>query len=269
MTRTPVLELVNATVVKGGTPVLRSLNLTIHEREHTAIVGPNGSGKSTLVRLLTRHEYAWAAADDEPPPVRVYGSDRSDVTELRAQLGVISADMHHRFVVGNSAGTLKAEDVVISGLFVTHGFLRPDQVNEETRRLAAAALARVDALHLAPKMMDEMSTGEARRVLIARALVTKPRALVLDEPTSGLDVVSRHRFLAQVEQVGRGGTTLIVVTHHVEEIVPSVERVILLKAGAVAYDGPTREMLTDATLTDVFGAPVSVVERDGRYYARA
>jgi iron complex transport system ATP-binding protein len=265
----PVLELTNATVVKGGTTVLDSLNLTIHDGEHTAIVGPNGAGKSTLVRLLTHHDYAWAGETEEPPAVKVYGEDRWDVQQLRAQLGVISADMHQRFVAGNSAGNLKAEDVVISGLFATHGFLHPEQVNDRTRAAAAAALDRVNAGHLVHKMMDEMSTGEARRVLIARALVTNPRALILDEPTSGLDVVSRHRFLEQVEHVGRGGTTLIVVTHHVEEIVPSVGRVILLKNGRIAFDGPKRETLTTEKLTEVFDAPVTVEERDSRYYARA
>jgi len=265
----PVLQLVNATVVKGGNTILHALNLTIHDGEHTAIIGPNGAGKSTLVKLLTHHDYAWAVDDEDPAPVTVYGNDRWDVMELRAQLGLISADMHQRFVAGNSAGTLRAEDVVISGLFATHGFLRPGQVNDDTRQRAAEALARVEAGHLAGKMMDEMSTGEARRVLIARALITNPRALVLDEPTSGLDVVSRHRFLAQVEKVGHGGTTLIFVTHHVEEIVPAVERVILLKDGRVAFDGSKRATLTDAKLTDVFGAPVFVTERDGRYFARA
>jgi iron complex transport system ATP-binding protein len=265
----PVLELVDASVVKGGVAILHRLNLTIHDGEHTAIVGPNGSGKSTLVKLLTHHDYAWAADDGAPSPVKVYGNDRWDVMELRAQLGVISADMHQRFVAGNSAGTLRAADVVLSGLFATHGFLRPDQVNDRTREQASEALARVDASHLADKMMDEMSTGEARRVLIARALVTNPRALVLDEPTSGLDVVSRHRFLEQVEKVGRGGTTLIFVTHHVEEIVPAVERVILLKDGRVAFDGQKHVMLTDTRLTEVFGAPVQVTQHDGRYYARA
>jgi len=265
----PVLELVNATVVKGGATILHGLNLTIHDREHTAIVGPNGSGKSTLVKLLTHHDYAWPADDDQPSPVKVYGNDRWDVMELRAQLGVISADTHHRFVIGNSAGTIRAEDVVVSGLFATHGFLRPGQSNATTRGRAREALARVGAAHLAEKMMDEMSTGEARRVLIARALVTNPRALVLDEPTSGLDVVSRHRFLEQVEKVGRAGTTLIFVTHHVEEIVPAVERVILLKDGRIAFDGPKHEMLTDAKLTAVFGATVRVSHYDGRFYARA
>jgi iron complex transport system ATP-binding protein len=271
-TREPVLELVNATVVKGGSTILHALNLTIHEGEHTAILGPNGAGKSTLVKLLTHHEYAWAMEpgdDVELPPVRVWGDDRWDVQTLRAQLGVISADMHQRFVAGNSAGNILAEDVVISGLYATHGFLHPEQRTDDAKRKAAASLARVDAGHLAQKMMDEMSTGEARRVLIARALVTNPRALILDEPTSGLDVVSRHRFLSQMEKVGEGGTTLIVVTHHVEEIVPAVGRVVLLKDGRVAHDGPKTEMLTDARLTDVFGAPVFVDERDGRYFARA
>src|SRR5437762_1886040 len=144
----PVLELRNATVVKGGVTILHALNLTIHDGEHTAILGPNGSGKSTLVKLLTHHDHAWAVDDEIPPPV-----------------------------------------------------------------------------------------------LIARALVTNPRALVLDEPTSGLDIISRHRFLEQVEKIGEAGTTLIFVTHHVEEIVPAVERVVLLKDGHVAFDGPKREML--------------------------
>ncbi len=267
--RQPVLQLVNASVVKGGNTILHRLNLTIHDGEHTAILGPNGAGKSTLVRLLTHHDYAWAVDDGEPSPVTVYGTDRWDVLELRAQLGVISADMHQRFVAGNSAGTLKAEDVVISGLFATHGFLHADQITDVTRLRAMHALERAGAVHLAHKMMDEMSTGEARRVLIARALVTNPRALVLDEPTSGLDVVSRHRFLEQVEKIGRAGTTLIFVTHHVEEIVPSVERVVLLKEGRVEFDGPKHEMLTDGKLTEVFGSPVFVSEHDGRYYARA
>src|SRR5262245_49870221 len=109
----PVLELTNATVVKGGVTILHGLNLTIHDGEHTAIVGPNGAGKSTLVKLLTHHDYAWAADDGQPSPVTVYGRERWDVMELRAQLGVISADMHQRFVAGNSAGNLRAEEVVL------------------------------------------------------------------------------------------------------------------------------------------------------------
>jgi iron complex transport system ATP-binding protein len=113
------------------------------------------------------------------------------------------------------------------------------------------------------------STGEARRVLIARALVTEPLALILDEPTTGLDVVARHRFLKLVSRIARRGTTIVLVTHHVEEIIPEIEHVILLKSGRVACAGPKRSVLTTAQLSAVYGAAIGLQEVDGYYYARA
>jgi len=141
------------------------------------------------------------------------------------------------------------------------------QVYDEMRRLAAATLARLDAAHLAERRLDEMSTGEARRVLIARALVTGPRALVLDEPTSGLDLVARGRFLESVRRVARDGTTIVLVTHHVEEIVPEINRVVLLQRGRVAAAGSKAEMLTSERLSAIFGAPIALERRDGYYSA--
>jgi iron complex transport system ATP-binding protein len=113
-----------------------------------------------------------------------------------------------------------------------------------------------------------MSSGEARRVLLARALVTSPRALVLDEPTTGLDLVARHDFMERVRQIAREGTTLILITHHVDEIVPEIERVILLREGRVAAAGPKRTVLTAERLSDLFNAPITLEEHDGYYYAR-
>jgi iron complex transport system ATP-binding protein len=110
-----------------------------------------------------------------------------------------------------------------------------------------------------------MSTGERRRVLIARALVTRPDALVLDEPTTGLDLVARHRFMETIRRLMREGTTLILITHHVDEIVPETRRVVLLCDGRVVYDGSPADALTSARLSTVFGAPVTV-ERAGDYY---
>ena len=124
----------------------------------------------------------------------------------------------------------------------------------------------MDAGHLAEKMMDEID-GRGAQSLIARALVTNP--LILDEPPPGLGRPAPPAPDVGRNVIGHSGTTLIFVTHHVEEIVPSVARVVLLKDGRVAHDGPKAEMLTDACLTDVFGAPVFVTEHDGRYYARA
>jgi iron complex transport system ATP-binding protein len=122
--------------------------------------------------------------------------------------------------------------------------------------------------HLARRWLDEISSGEARRVLLARALVTSPRALVLDEPTTGLDLVARHDFMERVRQIAREGTTLILITHHVDEIVPEIDRVILLREGRVAAAGPKRTVLTAERLSDLFNAPITLEEHDGYYYAR-
>ena len=263
----PVLELTNATVIKGERAVLDRLTLTIHAGEHTALLGPNGAGKSALVRLLT-HEDRPLVPDGGPPPVRVFGEDNWDVFNLRAQLGIVSSDLHHRFVFGNSEGRVTAEAAVLSGFFATQGILRYGVVTPDMRRRASQALERLGVSHLVRRRLDEMSSGEARRVLLARALVTSPRALVLDEPTTGLDLVARHAFMERVRQIARGGTTLILITHHIDEIVPEVGRVILLRDGRILTSGPKREVLTAEHLSALFQAPVAVDEEDGYYYAR-
>ena len=273
MRHEPVLELVDATVVKGDSRVLDALTLTIRAGEHTAIVGPNGAGKSVFVNLLTHQDRAcadrtWDPASAGLPPVRVFGNDNWNVFELGSQLGVVSADLHHRFVSGNGEGRITGEAAVLSGFFASQGILRYSVVTGEMHRRAVDALARMGASHLARRRLNEMSSGEARRVLLARALVTSPRALVLDEPTTGLDLVARHQFMERVRQIAQGGTTLILVTHHIEEIVPEIERVILLRKGRIAAEGPKKSMLTTARLSDLFAAPITLHEKDGYYHAR-
>jgi iron complex transport system ATP-binding protein len=111
--------------------------------------------------------------------------------------------------------------------------------------------------------MGEMSTGEARRVLIARALVNNPEVLVLDEPTAGLDLVARRGFLETISAVARTGTTVVTVTHRLEEIIPEVSHIVLLRRGRVEAAGPRSAILTAAHLSRVFEAPVSLAENDG------
>jgi iron complex transport system ATP-binding protein len=263
----PVLELVDATVVKADRPVLDRLTLTIRAGEHTAIVGPNGAGKSILVRLLTHEERALQPADGRAP-VRVFGSDNWNVFELRSQLGIVSADLHQRFVMGNSEGRITGEAAVLSAFLASDGILRYGVVTDEMRRRAADALARMGVGHLARRWLDEVSSGEARRVLLARALVNVPRALVLDEPTTGLDLVARHDFMERVRQIAREGTTLILITHHVDEIVPEIDRVILLRGGRVVTAGQKRSVLTAERLSDLFNAAITLEEHDGYYYGR-
>jgi iron complex transport system ATP-binding protein len=263
----PLLELHHASVVLGGVRVLDDLTLTIPSGEHTAILGPNGAGKSTFIRLLTLQQYP-LAIDTEVPPIRVFGQARWDVFALRAQLGIVSADLHDRFVHGNSNGVITGLDAVLSGYFASHGIFAHQRITAPMRRQAVEALDRVDAGSLGPRMRDTMSTGEARRVLIARALVQQPKALVLDEPTRGLDLVSRHQFMERVRALAQQGTTLLIVTHHVEEIIPEVSRVILIKNGRIAADGSKTDVLTSPRLSGAFAAPIAVQEADGYFHIR-
>jgi iron complex transport system ATP-binding protein len=263
----PFLELTDASVALGGARVLDGLTLTIPIGQHAAVLGPNGAGKSTLMKLLTLQLYPLADAA-ERQPIRVFGRDRWDVFELRTRMGIVSADLHDKFVHGNSNGVLTGADAVVSGFFATQGVFAHQHVTEAMRARAAEALDRVEAGHLARRTLDTLSTGEARRVLIARALVHDPKVLVLDEPTRGLDLVARHEFMERVRAIARQGTTILLVTHYVDEIIPEIDRVILLQRGRIAGDGSTDAMLTAARLGDVFGAALSVERANGYYHVR-
>jgi iron complex transport system ATP-binding protein len=200
--------------------------------------------------------------------VRVFGEAIWNIFDLRSQLGIVSAALQHQFVNGNSEGSITAEAAVLSAFLNSYGILRYGQITDDMRQRTAAALAAVGAAHLAGRTLDEMSTGEARRVLLARAFATAPRALILDEPTTGLDMVARHDFMESVRNVARAGTTLVLITHHVEEIVPEISRVILLRAGRIAADGARSAVLTEAHLSGLFGHPIQIEESGGYQYAR-
>lgn len=263
----PILQLQDATVVKGGVRILDQLTLAIGAGEHTAILGPNGAGKTTLINLLTHQDRALAQVG-RPPAVRVFGDARWNVFALRSQLGIISHDLQQRFVAGHSAGRIRGDEAVLSGFFATQGYLMHSTVTSDMRDRAAEALAKVGASALADKCLNEMSTGEARRVLIARALVNAPRALVLDEPSAGLDVGARHRFMETIRHLARDETTVILITHHVEEIIPEVGRVVMLQRGRVLADGSKAEILTAARVSELFSDALRVDEVHGYYFVR-
>jgi len=262
-----LIELDDADVVLGGRQILHRVSLAVRGGEHTAILGPNGAGKSTLIKLVTLQLYP-VAHEDGRPPIRVLGQDRWDVFALRSQLGIVSADLHDRFVHGNSNGIVTGLDAVLSGFFATHGIFAHQQVTATMRTKAAAALDRFGAAHLGAAALNTMSTGEARRVLIARALVHEPKALMLDEPTRGLDLAARHAFMERVRTIARQGTTILLVTHHVDEIIPEIDRVILLRDGRVAFDGAKSIALTARHLSEVFDAPIAIDQSRGYYHVR-
>jgi len=261
----PLISLRHATLVRGEAPVLHDLAFDIRMGEHVAVLGPNGSGKSSLIRLINRQNYPLAAPGGEPT-LLLLGRDRWNVFELRAHLGIVATDLYDDFAVGRGLGRLSGLDAVITGFFSSLALFGHHQVTAAMRERAHAALALVEAEHLAGKPVETMSTGEARRVLIARALAPDPGALLLDEPTTGLDLAARHRFLQTLGKLAGLGKTLILVTHHIEEIIPAIDRVILLKEGRVYMDGPKREVLSSGPVGELFGLPIQV-QRNGPWFS--
>ncbi|MDG2537863.1 ATP-binding cassette domain-containing protein [Dyella jiangningensis] len=260
----PLLEIDGASVMRGDRLILDRFSLRIDAGEHTAILGANGAGKSTLVRLITRELYPLARKDGTPS-MRVFGRDRWHVSDLRGLLGIVSPSLQDDCT---SDATLEVSEAVLSSFFAARRLGLDHRVTDVMRERADEALAHAGATHLLGRRMASLSTGEARRVLIARALVHRPRALLLDEPCAGLDMASRRRFLESLRGLARTGTTLLLVTHHIEEVLPEIERVVLLRDGQMLRQGDKADVLTDNALSEAFGMPVRV-QQNGDYYSAA
>jgi iron complex transport system ATP-binding protein len=260
--QSPLLKIDDATVQTNGVQILRNLSLEIPEGQHTAIVGPNGSGKSTLIKLIARQLYPLAHADGRQA-VSVFDRDTWNVFELRTLLGIVSTDLQSAFTV---AGGITGLEAVLSGYFASQGLVDYHAVTPAMHQEAVDALKQLGASSLAEKPMEIMSAGEARRILIARALVHHPRALLLDEPTTGLDIAARRQFLETLRIIAAERRTLLLVTHHIDEIVPEIERVILMKDGTIYIDGEKENVLTSSHLSAVFGAEIEVHRAANGYF---
>ena len=258
----PLIELDQAHVIRGQVRVLHGLSLAIAQGQHTALLGPNGCGKSSFIKLITRELYPLARTDG-PAPVQVLGQTRWQVDRLRAQLGIVTGDLS-----GNLADMpgLGVEEAVISGFFASYVVPAHRDVTDAMRQRARHALELARALPLLGRSYAELSAGETRRVLIARALVNQPRALLLDEPSTGLDLISRQHLIDSMRHLAQQGITLVLVTHHLEEIIPEIDRVILLRAGSVLADGARADVLTSELLSQAYGGPLRV-RREGDVYS--
>ncbi len=256
----PLLSLHNVTVLRGGAALVSNLNLTIAPGQNTVILGRNGSGKSTLVKLITRHLFPTTGA-----PVEIFGSDAWNVTELRSRLGVVSSSIQLDMAQDEN---LEVFEVAISGFFASSGVWAHHTVTNAMKDAADEALALMDVTHLAGRRLRTLSTGEARRVLIARTLVHRPEALLLDEPCAGLDPTTRRHFLDSLRGLARRGVTLLLVTHHIEEIIPEITHAVMMKFGRIAYAGDKPTLMTDTILSGIFEAPTAIAERNGWYFTQ-
>jgi iron complex transport system ATP-binding protein len=253
-----LLDMRRITVMRGERPVLHEIDLRIGVGEHVAILGPNGCGKSTLIKTIDRECYPLPRPESS---LLLLGRDKWNVWELRALLGIVSNDL-----MVNCTRDFKAMEIVLSGYFSSVGIWPYHHVTPQMLDGAEYALARLDATHLRDRWMNELSSGEARRILIARALVHKPRALLLDEPSTSLDVFAQHELREVLRGLARFGIGIIMVTHHLADIIPEVGRVVLMREGRVVADGPKSMILTERALADLFRIPVTIAERDGCYH---
>ena len=255
----PLIELQNVTVQRGENLVLREVSLEIAQGEHVAVLGPNGSGKSTLIKLISRDLYPRLVK--EPWSLRILGRETWHIFELRHHLGIVSNDwmqLCNRDYSGH--------EIVLSGFFGSVGVWPWDEVTPEMEQKAREVLELLEISHLAERPTNEMSSGEARRVLIGRALVHDPQALVLDEPTTSLDLHATYELREILRKLTRRGISLVMVTHHLPDIIPEISRVVLMRGGRVYRDGAKSEVLRADTLSGLFGVPVEVLLRGGYYH---
>lgn len=256
-----LIEIRNATIWRGTTCVFENLNLVIDQHERVAILGPNGSGKTTLLKALNRELYPVAKAGSF---IRILGLEKWNVWQLRKHIGVVSHDLHQRYTP-----TTSALEVVVSGFFSSigvHGTLA-SRVTAEQLDSAIATMEQLGVASLQNTPLNAMSTGQQRRCLLARALVHRPDTLILDEPTAGLDLAASFDYLQRLRQLALDGRNILIVTHHLNEIPPEVDRIVLLKAGIVAADGPKEAVLTADVLSRVYETRIRVAEIDGYYLA--
>lgn len=256
----PLLEFENVTVVKGGNKkVLDSISVRIWEGENVAVLGPNGAGKSSLIKTITREYYPLPAQGGYL--FRIWGQETWNVFELRFALGIVSNDLQYAYT-----RDITGLDVVLSGFFGSIG-LYHERPTAGMKKKARDVMAFLEVEHLNGRAMDEMSSGEARRLLIGRALVHEPRALILDEPTTSLDLHASYKFCDILRKIARSGTSVILVTQNISDIIPEIGRVVLMKNGKIYKDGAKERIVTAANIGGLFGTGVEVWKKNGYFYA--
>jgi len=249
----------NVTVRREDRIALDGITLSIAQGEHVAILGPNGCGKSTLIKVISRDLYP--AMKAEHWALRILGREQWRLFDLRHELGVVSNDWMQMCTRAYSG-----HEIVLSGFFGSVGIWPHHKVTAEMERKTLETMELLEITHLAKRNTNEMSSGEARRILIARALVHDPRALVLDEPTTSLDRRATSELRELLRKLAGKGISILMVTHHLGDIIPEMRRVVLMREGKVLLDGPKEKVLESGVLSGLFGLKVEVLERDGYYH---
>lgn len=253
----PMAKFRNLTVRVSGKDLLQSIDLDIGRRQSMAILGPNGSGKTTLLKVFSGELRAWSG--DPSTVSELYGRRHWNIFELRNRLGIVSMELQSAF-----RRRIRAEDVILSGVFESMDVYRHHLVTDSMRAKAEELAEFLQVGDLMDREYQTLSLGEARRVLIARALIHDPETLILDEPMTGLDIVARERFRELMGELIRAGTAVILITHELEDLPEGMDDVLMIREGGVMAQGRIEEVLNDESLSRLFGVPMELVNEGGR-----
>ncbi|MBE6475105.1 MAG: ATP-binding cassette domain-containing protein [Actinomyces succiniciruminis] len=257
---TSVLRFDDVSLHRGTTQILSHVNWHVEEGQHWVLVGPNGAGKTTISRIASARLFPSAGAVD------ILGErlGRVDVSELRPRIGLASSAL-----AGRVLGSETALSVVLSASYGSIGVWREEYDDFDVER-ARALLAALDAGHLAERTWANLSSGERKRIELARALMPDPELLILDEPASGLDLAGREQLLAALTEIlaAPGAPSMLLVTHHLEEIPVGFTHGLALRGGRAVAAGPLDTVLTGEVVTATFGLPLEITKDRGRYTAR-
>ena len=254
----PLLSFKQVTVMRGNSTALDGLSLEIAAGEHVCILGPNGCGKSTFIKTITRECYPMAC---DGCAISIFGRERWNIFELRSLLGIVSPDL-----LASCTTDATGRDVVLSGFFSSTRIFPHHHPDPEHLGRAQAALERLGIAHLAGRPVAQMSSGEAKRTLIARALVHEPQTLLFDEPSNALDIGAQLQLRETMRELAHSGLGILLVTHHVSEIIPEIDRVVLLREGKILADGPKSTILTAENLSELFKTKVRLGQHEGFFH---
>ncbi|MCH3917529.1 MAG: ATP-binding cassette domain-containing protein [Spirochaetia bacterium] len=254
-----LIDVEHATVRRQGKDILEDCSIRINAGEHIAILGPNGAGKSTLLQICSMEIHPlWT----ENLKVMRFGETRINQEILRQHLGCVSST-----IMSMCNTTYTAREVVAGGLLSSFGLDFHHHLTDEMWQAVDNALEENDCGKLASQYMNRLSSGEAQRVLLARALVHDPQLLLLDEAANGLDFPSRALYRKALAQTIEKGKTIVMVTHELSQILPQINRIILMAGGRIVADGTKKELLNEGILSKLYGQQVFVAERNGLYSA--
>ena len=252
-----LINIENASVMRSDFLALNRFSLKIEQGESLAILGPNGAGKSTFLKLINRELYPLVKSNTK---VEILGKEHFDLREYQSQVGLLSQDLQNSYE-DNTPGL----EVVISGFFSSISLWQHHDVLPKQIETAIKVMSQLHIDHLKDRLFGKLSTGQQRRLLLARALVHKPDTLILDEPTSGMDIKACFEYMDILRQLLTQGNAMVLVTHHLHEIPPEINRVVLIKNGQNIFDGSKQEALTKVRLSNLFDTRLQVVEKDNFY----